>query len=112
MVAVSAREVVARALYEDDIGEQSARRWPWDQCPPEGWRRAFYLCKADRVLAALAADPDTVERAARAMFLLDEDYISRWLTWEGAPDFIRDEYREAARAALAAALGHYPPPPQ
>lgn len=44
-------------------------------------------------------DPAAVERAARAFY--DHDRGTR--RWEGLPDFVRQDYLDKTRAALAAA---------
>ena len=90
----SARQVVARALYEGEARDGHGMIWPtWDGLPPEV--QDEYRERAAPVLAALAADPDTVERAARNLC-------------SGIAGFdhcvAASVHRQHARAALAAAL--------
>lgn len=85
---MSAREVVARALF--------AERRPqtrWEDAPE---KHSTYLHRADLALAALAADPGTVERAARALWEFDREDIPHPEPYEVSADL----WRGFARAAL------------
>lgn len=95
--AVSAREVVARALL---------KRWHYPYSNITA--RRFALADADAFLAALAADPGVVERAARALVREQTNGLCEYGKVCGDCDCFpldKDDYARAhVRAVLAAAL--------
>lgn len=64
-----------------------------------GWGR---LPKAPLVVVN-PTDPAVIDRVARALYAHDEDREA--LAWDTAQSWLLDEYRRAARVALAALAG-------
>lgn len=103
---MSREEAAAKANYEAVTGK------PWEKAT----ERAAKLCREDSVAIIKAADAHdqangihrialddaTVERAARALFVIENPEAD----WEALPlnQWVTDIYRKRARVVLAAAM--------